>query len=414
MKQKIKQFLKIILWFYEYRIALFVALYVKWLYFPLYYYCKKKKICFVVNVASSTGHITCEMDYFFRRIYAKKIDLSKKYVMVRPSDRFSKTMLKLYGNNFHWSCTSYVIYEILLPLVMAYPDITIDSGLSRLKWQPIKKMKLLDIPYKQFYIDQLPKKDNFNNWSKFYCLRNETRDLYPLNTNKLQSQALEKFVSLKGKKCALLHLKESLGNATAMPTDPKTYIDALTYLKDHNYKLVFVGRERMPQIFKSFDVLNYARSNLANFFHDLCLAKMSDISIVGGSGIAFLPDCLGKYFLTVNSWHLSLAQASHQSIFVPSLVMQQDKLISFKRQLELYIELPDLGPELFPKKNYGVRNATSDEILEGVKEVLALQKKEKELTALQNRFKTMEQNVPLAYAGARPSEYFLKKHEKLF
>lgn len=130
-----KSYLRKVLFFYESRIAPLIAIYFAWIYWPLYRLLKAKNICFVVNIAGGTGHIICELDYFFRRLKQKEVDDKKRYIWIRKSDPFSKTCVQLYGKYFWFAKASYFLYELILPLTIRYKGITCDTGLSGLQWQ---------------------------------------------------------------------------------------------------------------------------------------------------------------------------------------------------------------------------------------------------------------------------------------
>ena len=65
------------------------------------------------------------------------------------------------------------------------------------------------------------------------------------------------------KKLALIHVKYHVVNATARPTDPRTYLPAIRWLQEQGYRVVMIGREQMPAEFAALGgVLNYANSPL--------------------------------------------------------------------------------------------------------------------------------------------------------
>jgi hypothetical protein len=75
--------------------------------------------------------------------------------------------------------------------------------------------------------------------------------------------------------------------------------------------------------------------------------------------------------------------------------------------------MEDQGAEIFPKNLYEPRNATAEEILEALKELLVLKEKQKDLTPLQHKFRLLDLTAPLSYAHSRCSEFFLNKHQAL-
>ena len=75
--------------------------------------------------------------------------------------------------------------------------------------------------------------------------------------------------------------------------------------------------------------------------------------------------------------------------------------------------MEDQGAEVFPKELYEPRNATAVEILQALKELLALKEKPQPLNDLQTKFRFLDRTAPLSYAHSRCSEFFLNQHQEL-
>lgn len=410
----IRQILKKSLMNYETRMAPWIARYARWIYWPIYRICQAFNISFVINIAGGTGHIICELDYFFRRLYLKEIDPSKRYVWLRKADPTSLAMIQLYHYQFWLAQCSYILYELFLPLTIAFPEITLDCGLSRLKWQLNSKGEYFRPLPGQTYLNQISKKEGFDQWQRYFTLRNLSPDYFPLCQGRFEMNDLRNFIQNDSHPIALVHIKFDQRNATASPSDPKTYIPALQALLDRGYSLIFVGREKMPIEFQSFPIFNYSESQWANFKNDIQLFYAADLMILSGSGIAYLADCLGKPYLYLNSWHLSQAPFSSKCIRVPTLVKNKsdNKYLKFKDQMELYHSLPDHGAEIFPDEHYLARNASGDEILAALEELLVLDQQSPSF--LQNQYQHLEPASLLLVSQSHCSEYFLKNHAGLF
>ena len=61
----------------------------------------------------------------------------------------------------------------------------------------------------------------------------------------------------------------------------------------------------MPDIFKDLNILNYSSKKNITLLDDFNLIYASDINIICGSGISYIPDTLDKKYLAINSWHIS-------------------------------------------------------------------------------------------------------------
>ena len=396
---------------YETKTAPFLAKYFFWIFWPIYKIFKVMRFCFVMNIAGGVGHIIEELDYFTRRYHLKKIDNNKRYIWIRFPDEYSDTCIELYGKYFWYAKSSFVIYELLLPILMYYKDITIDSGLSRLKWQLTEDKKYYQPLAKQTYLHQISKEESFKNHFNYINIRKKTRKFFPLMLpNNHENKELVDFIGTD-KKIALVHIKEYVCNATAETTDPLTYLETLIYLEKLNFQLVFVGREKMPSVFNQFSIINYAQSQIASFENDIKLFNMASIAIICGSGLSYLADCIDLPYLYINSWHVHFCPCSPKCILIPALVLDKKnkKLLTFSHQIDLYNKLKDTGPEIFPYQKYDVKNALSDEILVGVKELLS--QKDIENNILQKRMK--EKHFLLHNMDTNFSNYFLKKYSKL-
>lgn len=397
---------------YENYCAPFLAQKASWLLWPAYSYFKHRNYCFIANIAEGVGHILCELDYFARLQYLKKIDPCKKYVWIRKKQEFSDTCIGRYSFLFHRAFSSNLLYNLSLPLIMAFPDITLDCGLSRLKWQlPVDKRKLQN---KKGYLYQIAKQENLEKWCEYYKLKNSSASFFPLKTPN-KSKPIKELLQIQQTLIALIQLKQTIKNALALPTDPLTYVPTISYLQSLGYVVVFTGREPMPAIFNKLNVINYAESPYASFDNDLDLFSLADLVICSGSGLSFLAECQNKPYLYINSWQLASPIHSPLAIVIPTLVeTKKDKqLLSFNEQIALYLSLEDQGNEVFPSTHYIARNASAEEILEGTKELLELFHGLHEENDLQILFRKNCTAGPLKHSKAHLSRYFLKIHKEL-
>ncbi|MBI5346625.1 MAG: TIGR04372 family glycosyltransferase [Chlamydiae bacterium] len=399
---------------YAVSVAPFLAAHTKWLYWPIYKILKMNNVCFIANLGGGVGHIIIELDHFFRLLKTKEISSKKKYVWLSVPNEFSKTCIELYQGYFWQVSHNRFLYYFFLPIIMGYKDLTIDVGLSRLKWQLINGKKNCKPLSGQSYINQISKNEWQTQWLDYYKMRQKCSEYFPLKKRNIDYRYLLKELKLNEKKIALIHLKQTAINATACPTDPKTYIDALTYLKDKNFQIVFVGREKMPKIFKKFEMINYPASPAVSFKSDIALFHLADLSIIAGSGLSCLADCFDKPYLYINYWHLAFSMFLKKCLGVPALVQKKNnEFLKFSEQINLYSSLPDIGAEIFPADLYKVRNTSSDEILAALQELLEMKNENFKNSDFQNKIRTVSREYPIYYAQSKISDYFLKKHQAL-
>ncbi len=397
--------------FYEAKATPFIAFKLHLLLWPLFKILQRNNVCLLANIADGTGHILIETDNFIRRHALNEIDRSKKYILILKPTSLSKNFTQTYEHQPYTLVCSLFLYYLTLPIIMKYSSITLDCGLSRLKWQPVPFSKQVET--KSAWPKVITKQQNLLEWEAIYQRRNTSPNFFPLKKFKPDIEELSSALNFRNKKLALVHIKTACINATAKETDPHSYLSTLAFLSDCGYQLVFVGREKMPDIFKPYDMINYAESKLANFKNDIQLFDMADLAITGGSGIFFLADCLNTKLLYLNYWQLFRTPANHNCICVPTLVedIHQKRMLSFSEQWNLYYE--DNNPvESFPSDYFNARNASDDEILAACKELIEDPKLRSKTTNLQQTFN----QIPSYLSSDKPvvSEYFLRKHAVLF
>lgn len=401
--------------FYECRVAPFLATKLPWVLWPAYRLLAALNVCFVINIADGVGHIISELDNFFRMLHLGEIDRNKRCVWVRKSIHLSRACVDLYGRKFWWAISNDLIYALLLPITIRYKDITVDCGLSRMKWQLTDNREYYPPMPGESYLHRISKSEARTQWADYHKRRLKCSDYFPLKGATPDDEDLIRFLNGDAEKLALIHIRTGVVNATAKPTDPETYLEALEYLVDLGYRLIFVGREKMPEVFRRYQAINYSESNVASFKNDIQLFNLADMAITAGSGISYLADCYDKPYLYLNAWHLDQVTFSRKCIFVPTLVREvSGEFLKFSEQIELYYSLPDVGPEVFPETQYQARNATTDEILAAAQEMISLRENYQERSSLQEQFRQLDSDGLLRCSEARCSEYFLKKHSDLF
>lgn len=344
----------------------------KWsaLYWVVFLYSTIFKIKFCWNMAHGTGHNTVELDYALRIM---KLEPNLKLVLIRRASPFHVGTINLFGHRFHKAPLNDIIFELIAPCIIALPaSYRLDVGLGRGKMERHKtkaeKNKFLIIS----------KQQNIDQYGKYFSIRQSTSDYRPLiselKTNlKLQQRGLMNKLNLKkSEKLALVHIKENIINATAAPTDPENYIPAINFLKKLDFTIIHVGREAYPSCFKKAGVINYSETPYANYENDFILFSMADLCIISSSGISWFPDCMGVKYLYLDSWHLPMQQPSEFCISVPSRVYKASdkKFLSAKQQSKVYLEMADEAGEKFPQNEFHVRNASSQEIVEALRELL--------------------------------------------
>jgi len=403
---------------YVNRIAPSVAVYLSWILWPAYIVMKKSRLKFLINnISDSLGHVVCELDWFFRRIEAEELPRDQRYAVVWPRSEVSRYAAKVYRDRFYAFIASDLIYCMLLPLVMRYTDITVDCGISifNLKLQEHQNIKESIIAGRNRLIPRLSPRPYADVWDRiavYYNLRVRTHGFYPMKPISAMSADLLDFLGDAAEKYAVVQIKTFAVNATAVATDPSTYLEAIDFLKNKEYDIVFAGREEMPEAFQSLGILNYAEWDKANFRYDLELIAGSGFVLSSGSGFTMLADTMDIPLVASNSWHLAVLQPGRFCVTVPTLLHGENgKLMRFRDQIDLFYTRGESNSP--PPKSMKPRVATSDEILEGVKEALSLKECFRNPSNLQNQFKALRSGSPLFVAESRISQHFIERFKDL-
>ena len=401
--------------YYELVAAPFAAVRLPWLLWPVYMLCRAAGIRFVLNSSDGTGHIIAELDSYFRMSYLEETEELRRFVWIRKSSGFTRACVGLYRHKFWWATANTLLYDLFLPITIGRKDITVDVGLARVKRQLNDEGQYSPPDDRQTYLNIIPKRDGMAQWADYYGRRLNSRGHFPMSEADFDNSELVHFLNGGASKLALVHIKKDVVNATAKPTAPHTYLEAMSFLADLDYQLVFVGREEMPTEFRRFNTADYAGSPVASFKNDIQLFNMADVAIMSASGVALMAEVFREMpYLYLNSWHLGMPLFSRYCISVPALIQgQSGRLLTFAQQIELYESLPDPGPEIFPQGRYSARNATSEEILAGTREMVAMKEEYHERTGLQESFRQADGGRLLSQVESRCSEYFLQQHRDL-
>lgn len=399
---------------YETRIAVAIARTFWPLLLPAYLVARLLGIRFVANISDSMGHSFPEYDNFFRRLYLGELPPNRRYVLIKRSNPFARATVRAFRHRFFWACSNELIYYLTLPLIMRFDDIVADAGLSRLKWQ-LDKQGAYFPAFGQPCVANVGKSVAAAQWASWYRRRAQSPGFWPIKEFRLPQEAVLELLGGSAERVALVHVKNLVVNATARATDPDTYLPALALLRENGYRLVFVGRESMPDAFRAIGVLNYAESSYATVENDIVLFAMADCAITAGSGICLLADCLNKPYVYANYWHIGFPMPSRLCVAVPTVVKTRDgEWLTFSQQSRLYHESYEPTAEVFPAHSHVAVNATAEEILAATEEMLALMESFRPRSPEQDMLARMPSAGLWEHAACRIGAYFLESHRELW
>ena len=260
-------------------------------------------------------------------------------------------------------------------------------------------------------------KEGHNLYINYFILRQNNANFFSYkNLNISENQKKNLFNKLEineNKKIALIHIKTSEDNACAKRTNPNTYLKAMNYLIRNNYQLIFYGREKIPEIFKSLPIINYANSNYTSWMNDVVLVEKSSLFICFASGIGALAGVLDKPLLYIGYWTPNIVHSNKKSIFIPTLLKKKNdqKFLTFKKHLDYLYECENQN---FASEDYDPINPDEEDILNSVKELILLSTNNLNFNEDQIKFnKIFGNDIPLYYCQSHVSSSFLKKYNYL-
>ncbi|MFH1903532.1 MAG: hypothetical protein ABIK20_05735 [Candidatus Omnitrophota bacterium] len=392
-----------------------LSFYVYWLAWPLYFLLMKKRVSFLVNIIShSVGHVSAELDWFFRRLYLGEIESGRRYVVVWPQSEVAYGAVKIFGKRFYKFISNDILYMFLLPLTMKYTALRLDCSLSAVDNYSVRiknyGMKILPI----FKLGYRPFEEVLGRWVDYFAAREKTNEVNPLKILKSISPALKKFLGKASKKYAVIQIKDVAGNGTAIPTDPVSYLTTIKYLLEEGCSVVFAGREKMPKSFSALGVINYAESEIACFQYDCELIQNAEFVLSSASGFSMVADTCDVPLVCAGQWAPAYLPPGRFTVNVPTLFIDNNK--NFRplvKQVNFFYECRNSNSSILSSLSITTRAPSQIEILEATKEALRLKHDFKPRTGLQIKFQELGNSSTLAVSQSRVSQYFIEKYELL-
>lgn len=399
--------------FYKEWVAPNLSFYVYWLGWPIVLILKYTKISFLVNnISNSPGHVSSELDYFLRSLHLGRLDASKRYVVIWPRSEVAHGAKAIYRGKFANFIVSDVLYAVTLPLTMRYPELRTDCSLSAVDESLLRCKKYGFNLLPLLRQEVRPFEEIWKRYFAYFLVRSQTSGLTPMKNCEPMSSELREFLGEAKNKYALIQIKTHAVNATATPTDPYSYVETIKYLMTEGIKIVFAGREAMPNQFKELGVLNYAESKIASFQHDLELVQNANFVLSSASGFGWLVDTMGIPLVYANQWSFACPAPGRYTVMVPALFRDSTgQPWSFKDQISYFYDRKDSVSPIPSSSN--VRSASALEILKATKEAMDLGQSFKPKTVLQQNFQTVRKTAPLAVAESRVSQHFIEKFKCL-
>lgn len=372
----------------------------------------------VMNIGiAAVGHMLVEFDYFARLRFLGEVAPGGTHLYMGAYEERAACLLEMYGSAL---CSAAVLSdtapEMARAVALFRPDLTVDVGTSSTKYAPILGRALTDdldthgrIKYNSQHPDLL--RDQQNSARR----RIETYEYNPMRRRFDMPADLEALVKLEGRRLALIQIKAEFSSGSPEATNAETYLPALKHLRGQGYRLVFVGREKMPDVFSGLGIVDYANSPLASFKNDLILFSNASFALVGASGISQFADLMGIPYVMVNAWMISSQPLSHACVVVPALARSREtgELLTISDQVQQY----NRTGTHFPLGLLEPVQPDAADTLAAVAEALDIAKRPCSLSEEQRRFRDITvSNDALGvapYTLSRVSSAFLQRHQQI-
>jgi putative glycosyltransferase (TIGR04372 family) len=349
----------------------------------------------------SVGHLSVEADYFLLKM--SKLKKTIKVIIFCPNHPNNQFFLKNFKKYFRFTFSNNFLFKYINLISPKYKKNFLDSALSDIRFHYQKKN------------DRRPYNEVAKLYNKYFILKKK-QNLFPFLDISYESSNLDFFLKLndiKKKEYAVIHIKELEGNACALRTSAHTYVETIKYLNSIGLKVVFGGRELMPEIFKELNVINFANSNFAkSYTDDLNLIINSSFVLGFASGFMCMLDILNVPGVACGFWNIMIPIYSEKIVFLPTILQSKSgRYLTFKEQMKL-IEETQCDFSLI--KNIIPINPTSSEILLSTKQALKKIELSKDYYFLNTKFKNQFKKLPIYYSQCQISEVFLKNNKDKF
>lgn len=391
---------------YHEKISYVTAKYIVFIFKPVAIILKKNNIFISINnISYAVGHIYPEIDYLYRiRILDSRFK-DAKILYAYPKNPILCGVQEIFSSKEVQIFTSGLLNLFLYTLALRYPEIRIDAAQSNVKHEFLSDY---DKP------SSLSHKETFRIRQVAYAkARTQTTNYYPLRKNYSLTKELNNLI--KSDKYVVIQIKDTRVNGTFNPVNPETYISSIEYLLNKNFKIVLGGREKMPECFQRLGVLNYSESEIATSNNDYRLIRNAYLVIASASGFSCMPDCMDIPLLSINNWQIN-GYPGRRTIQIPSVLNINGRKISFEEQIEEFYKLGQISMSTPSPSGWGVVDATSDDILFAVHELMNINENSAipEMTELQKKFNQLfPVDIPF-FGQSRISNDFLNKNSDRF
>lgn len=203
-------------------------------------------------------------------------------------------------------------------------------------------------------------------------------------------------------------------------TDPRStndidsYRASIKYLKDQNFDVVLVGRNRNNSIIQSLKILDYSSSNFVSPTNDLYLYKFSEFSVMNAGGPSVYPWIFDKPCLILNSTNLFSNIHFSKYLFHPKKILnlKNNKFLKLSEIINNPIFF-EQGCREFKRQNLITQDIDTIENLASVKYFFEMYKKNN-FDQFVKKNDSILKNIKFYHLGFKHSYYRLSNIYKKY
>lgn len=202
---------------------------------------------------------------------------------------------------------------------------------------------------------------------------------------------------------------ESIRNATF-----DNYLESINYITKQGGWVIRMGSNKAPKLPKIDRVIDYTQERLQSPALDIHLMRMARMFIGTTSGFAYVASSFGIPTAMVNAISsVGLLWTRNTRFCLKHIHTHTGRMLSQKEITSEKYRWAYPTHESLQRAELIVKENSSDEILETVKEVMHLSFESKNSSSLVEKWRTCL-SINYFYGASLPSSYFLEKHQNSF
>jgi putative glycosyltransferase (TIGR04372 family) len=275
----------------------------------------------VTNITGDVfGHVIPEIDNYARLRISGEVSQETPCMLFATPDKMIKSILEMFPGMFEITSLELVPQLFSEQIVNCHPELGLDVGISSYKISPptrgYERTELGEnkVIYRTNFINGI-----YSDMIKYFKRIKATPDFHPLRIEVPCPASLHEFLDTAGQSIVVMHQRKVMSAGTKVLVSDDLYVPTLKYLKDNNYTIVFSGREKFPDDWRKYGVIDYANSKYASIKNDFHLYRMAKFGLLAASGTNLLAETQCMPYVQINSSQGAIPTYSMNSIILPSM-----------------------------------------------------------------------------------------------